>query len=79
MPLDRTQADHAVFLKGRLIKLLKILSVVSGKPVDVLADDAVEEFLNNHFEELLEQYSAEFTSQSLKVFREQRQAAKPSK
>ena len=78
MPLDRTQ-DHAVFLKGRLIKLLKILSVVSGKPVDALADDAVEEFLNNHFEELLKQYSAEFTSQSLKVFREQCQAAKPSK
>lgn len=79
MPLDRIQQDHAVFLKGRLIKLLKTLSVVSGRSVHALADDAVEEFLNNHFEELLKRYSAEFTSQSLKEFREQRQAARPSK
>lgn len=79
MSLDRTQRDHAVFLKGRLIKLLKTLSVVSGRSVDGFADDAVEEFLNNHFEELLEEYSAEFTYQALEVFREQSQAAKPSK
>ena len=79
MSLDRTQADHAIFLKGRLLKFLKILSVVSGRPVDLLVDDAVEAFLERHFEELLEEYSAEFTSQSLKAFRQGRQAAKPSK
>ena len=75
MTLDPVKRDHAVYLKGRLIKLLKTLSAVSGRSVDVLADHAVEEFLNNNFEELLEKY----TSQSLKDFREQRQAAKSSK
>ncbi len=66
MSLNPVQRDHAVLLKGRLIKLLKILSAVSGRSVDVLADAAVEEFLSNHFEELLEKY----TSQSLEAFRE---------
>ena len=74
MSSNRPQ-DYTVYLKGRLIKLLKTLSAVSGRSVDTLADDAVEEFLSNHFEELLEKY----TSQSLKEFREQRQAAASAK
>ena len=78
-PTEERSRLESVYLYTSQIRQLRQLCTVSDHRIDHLISKAVQAFLDEHFEELLTQYADEFTSQALKEFKKQRQAAKPSK
>ena len=68
---ERLRLENVRLYKSQ-VRQLRQLCTVSNRRIDDLISDAVQAFLDKHFEELLTQYANEFTSQALKEFRKQR-------